>query len=537
MAIVHSHQFRAEQDFLLRRLKSVETSFHQDRRCMEGTRQSLLAQVQAWVTNNSMQNGEPNTYWIYGSPGIGKTWLAHSICASLDGVKHLAGAFFCQRDDPNLSEPRNILPTLIYKLAIIFPPFRSIVTESLRNNPNLTPESMQYSLFLDFIRKLSRSPKHTFAFVIDALDECGNARSRTGVLKVLTEAATQASWLKIIITSRPEVDIQQFFDDLTQPSYLPYDLVADEQATSDLRIFAQDRFSMVASKRHLRISPWPEPPLFDAIISRAAGLFIFIETFALALECCDNPTELLKATLQDPANAGLKSLYKLYSSILEARIVYRRTEFQRMIGVLLTTAPYRPLREEAIAELAGMDTSIVETWVDDLSSLLYRDKRHDRAIRIHHLSISDFFLSDDCPCDYRVNLREANVEMGISCLKTMLGQLRFNICGLENSRRANADITGLPSRIKQHISEPLQYSSLHWSNHLCFVPNNGDPRVLGGLREFFTGLSPLFWTEVLSIMGMVTIGAPSLRRLISWLKVSIAPPCGWFAPETDSRLL
>ena len=493
---------------------------------MEGTRQFLLENVQAWVTSNSGQKGEPNTYWIYGSPGIGKTWLAHSICASLDGNKQLAGAFFCQKDDPNLSEPRNILPTLIYKLAIIFPPFRSIVTESLRNNPNLTPESMQYSLFLDFIHKLSRPPKSTFAFVIDALDECGNARSRAGILKVLTEAATQASWLKIIITSRPEVDIQHFFDTLTQPSYLPYDLVADERATSDLRIFAQDRFSMVASKRHLRISPWPEPPLFDAVISRAAGLFIFIETFALALECCDDPTELLKATLQDPANAGLKSLYGLYSSILEARIVYRRAEFQRMIGVLLTTAPYRSLCEDTIAALAGIDTSIVETWVDALSSLLYRDKSVDGVIRIRHLSISDFFLSGDCPRDYRISPKGANVELGIACLNTMLGQLRFNICSLEDSRLANADITDLPSRIKQNISEPLQYSSLYWSNHLCAVRNNGDLRVLGGLEEFFGGLFPLFWTEVLSIMGMIPIGAPSLRRLISWLKVSIAPPCG-----------
>ena len=495
---------------------------------MEGTRRFLLEQIQDWVTNNSGQMGEPNTYWIYGSPGIGKTSLAHSICASLHGRGYLAGAFFCQRDDPSLSEPRNILPTLIYNLAILFPPFRGIVTESLRSDPNLTPESMQYSLFLEFISKLSRPPKHTFAFVIDALDECGNARSRAGILKVLIDAATQASWLKVIVTSRPEIDIQHFFDLLTQSSYLPYDLVTDANATEDLRVFAEDQLSMVATKRNLQIHPWPERPLFDAVIIRAAGLFIFIETFARALERCDNPTELLKATLQDPANAGLKSLYRLYSSILEARIVYRRAEFQRMIGVLLTTAPNRSLCEDTIADLAGMDISIVKTWVDDLSALLYRDKRVGGAIRIRHLSISDFFLSEDCPCDYQVSLKDANVQMGIACLETMLSQLRFNICGLEDSRLANADIGNLPYRIKQNISECLQYSSLYWSDHLCSVSNSGElrARLLAGLDNFFQGLSPLFWIEVLSLMGMVPVGAPSLRRLISWLEVSIAPLCG-----------
>jgi hypothetical protein len=179
--------------------------------------------------------------------------------------------------------------------------------------------------------------------------------------------------------------------------------------------------------------------------------------------------------------------------------VHSSAEFQRVIGVLLTTAPYRPLCEETIAELAGVDLSHVKTWVDDLSSLLYRDERVNGAIRVRHLSISDFFVSDDCPCDYQVNLQDANVQLGIACLKTMVRQLRFNICKLEDSRLANADVQDLHPRIKENISDPLQYSSRYWSNHLCFTPDNGNQAgVYGGLKEFFEGLYPLFWIEVLS---------------------------------------
>ena len=144
---------------MLSRLKSVRTSYHQDLRCMEGTRKSLLKKIMAWVASGPEQMYGGNTFWIYGSPGIGKTSLSHSICASLDDQEQLAGAFFCRRDDPELSEPRNILPTLIHKLAIILPPFRSIVADLLRKNPNVTPESMKHTLFLDFIRKLPRPPK------------------------------------------------------------------------------------------------------------------------------------------------------------------------------------------------------------------------------------------------------------------------------------------------------------------------------------------------------------------------------------------
>ena len=412
----------------------------------------------------------------------------------------------------------NILPTLIYELAIHFPPFRTIVAKHLRDDPKLTPESLKGSLFLDFIRSLPRHPEHTLVFVIDALDECGDAQSRPRLLKVLTKAAAQASWLKIIVTSRAEVDIQHFFDTLTRSSYLPYDLATDRDASTDLRAFARSQFDLVATRWHLD-TPWPEESDFNRVLSRANGLFIYVKTLVLSLERFEDPEESMKEALQDSAETGLESLYTLYSNILKTRIVYKKPEFQRMIGALLTTSPYRALCDETIAELAGVKPNLVKRWVDALSTLLYRDEAANRGIRVRHLSVYDFFVSDRC--DYQVNLRDADAQMGIACLNVMTAQLRFNICNLEDSRLANADIEDLPSRVKQNISDALQYSCLHWLNHLCFPPANRSQCVLV-LGRFFEGSHPLFWIEVLSVMGMVPIGVPSLRKLLSWVKVSLA---------------
>ena len=427
-----------------------------------------------------------------------------------------------------MSEPRNILPTFIHKLAILFPPFRTIVAKHLREDPNLTPESMNGALFLDFIRSLPRHPDHTLVFVIDALDECGDPRSRPGLLRVLTNAAAQAPWLKIIVTSRTEVDIQHFFNTLTQSTYLPYDLSTDQNASADLRTFARSQFDMVTSVWHLN-TPWPEESDFNRVISRANGLFIFIKTLSLALEHCEDPEESLKAALQDSAATGLESLYELYSSILKARIVHNKAQFQRMIGVLLTSSPYRALCDETIAELAGVKPNLVKRWVDALSSLLYRDEVANGGIRVRHLSVYDFFVSNHC--DYQVNVLDENVQLGIACLKTMFTELRFNICKLEDSRLANADIQDLPSRVKQNVSDPLQYSCLHWLSHLFLPPDSRDQRMLalGNLKKFFEGLYPLFWVELLSITGMVSIGVVGLRRLLSWIRVSTCRGCCWVA--------
>ena len=508
---------RVDQDLLLTRFKRVETGYDLKLCCMKGTRETLLNRIMTWAANESDTS---NIYWVHGLPGIGKTSLAHSICEQLHDKQRLAGAFFCQKDDAITSDIRNIIPTLISKLAEIFPPFRSIVADRLRSDPNLTSKSMKDSLFLDFIGNLSRHPKHTLVFVIDALDECGDDQNRPVLLKVLTEASSRAPWLKIIVTSRPEDEIQQFFNRLPQSAYSRYDLAKDQQAGADLQTFARSQFALVAQKWCLA-NTWPEQPLFDKVISQANGLFIFISTLVLILQQCEDPEETLKAALQDSAGTGLKPLYNLYSSVLKSRRVPNNVEFRQMIGVLLTAAPYRTLCEQSIAELAGVKPNLVEKWVNDLGSLLYRDPAANGGIRVLHLSISDFFVSDHCA--YQVNLEDANLQLGIACLKTMVKQLRFNICKLEDSRLANSDINDLPSRIKEHISDALQYSSLYWSNHLCFTPDNGDHCVWGMLEEFFGGLHVLFWVEVLSILGTVPIGAPCLRRVISWAKVSSAP--------------
>lgn len=95
----------ADEALLSGRLEVVKTNYDREFRCDD--RDSPRERVINWVSTRQ----ESRTYWIYGLPGIGKTSLAHSICATLHDKQWLAGAFFCRRDDEGLSDHKNILPS------------------------------------------------------------------------------------------------------------------------------------------------------------------------------------------------------------------------------------------------------------------------------------------------------------------------------------------------------------------------------------------------------------------------------------------
>jgi hypothetical protein len=101
----------------------------------------------------------------------------------------------------------------------------------------------------------------------------------------------------------------------------------------------------------------------------------------------------------------------------------------------------------------------------------------------------------------------------------MAEKLKFNICELETSCLPNADIQDLNNRVREKISDALQYSSIHWSNHLCsnLVPVGTTVSAL--LITFLRGVQLLYWLEVLSLMGRVPVAIWALRLLKAGFKV------------------
>jgi NACHT domain len=421
---------------------------------MQGTRTVVLDDIISWAVK-PVDRGSPahssssdNIFWLYGMPGLGKTSVANSLCHLLHNQRKLGGSFFCRRDDPILREPKRVLPTLIYRLAGMWSPYATLVAQALRDDPQLSSDSTRDELLIGPLKALQKHPTRTLVLAVDALDECGEPATRRALLRCLLSACSSVVWLKVIITSRPEHDITSFFDKNNIANRR--DLAMDAQASKDIRLFARTCMSSVGSNRHLP-SDWPGDKRLDQIVERSGGLFIFVETLYRLIDDPD-PEPLLAQVLDGESEGAKTELHKLYSTAIISPIGRRTDAFRSIIQAIVVVSTYRPLRDETLASLIGLEPRIVRSWVNELSSLLYRDGAEKDGVRVRHLSVLEFLTGPTCPPEYRVDLKRANAELGLRCLMTMTKELKFNICELETSCLFNSEIQDLGWPPIQHYA-------------------------------------------------------------------------------------
>ncbi|KAG8867951.1 hypothetical protein FRC20_004461 [Serendipita sp. 405] len=512
-----------DMKLLNERLQPVSAEYDPKHGCMEGTRQGTISRIISWtlesvgVGSSQGQSTTRNLLWLYGMSGTGKTSVANSICSHFHAQEKLGGSFFCRHDDSKLSNPDYVLSTLMCQLAETWSPFRKVLAEELRKDPKITPKSATADLLLKLLRPLRNYPPYPLVLVIDSLDECGDNSVPESMLREIFQLTWRISWLKIIITSRQWGVIGSFFDRSNRSGfghlYAFENLTTDNQTREDIRRFAEQQFSAFANAKYL----------VDDVVTRANGLFIVAEILCRLSKDKPNPQRYIAEILDGSPVDALGNLHKLYSSILESCVREDKAEYHTMMGTILAVASYRPLCAQTIAMLVGHQVATVETWVDSMSPLLYQDDQKNGAIRARNISITDFLTSSSCPEEIRVDIQQSHKKMALSCLDTMTWNLKFNICGLRNSFLSNEEVEDMKSRVKENISDELQYSCIHWSSHVALSGNPAHPAILAKLSEFFKDGRPLYWIETLSVMGMIPIGSSMLQHVLQWAKGSSIP--------------
>ncbi|CAE7135689.1 unnamed protein product [Rhizoctonia solani] len=512
-SVVDESTSMADLDRILSYLRPINPSgYNPDLACMNDTCEAILNRVLTWTQNR--ENGE-SIMWISGQPGTGKTAIAASLCQRLDSVQALAGSFFCQRGDSNLSTPLKVINSLICDIAMCCPAYAHEVAKAIRMTPKL--HNAHLSLRFEGLVKTplgrlkSLARPMTLVVVIDALNECGDRESRKHLMLKLYEMSRLVPWLKIIFTGRPTGDIQEYFQDHCPRGTMIQ--VHDYDASSDIRAYLQAQLGSLA-----RIGHWPHDTIGN-LCDMAEGVFLWAVMATQYITKYPLPALSRLRRLLDGHRALVSDHFdQLYTQTLEVILEDGNEEtkdaYLRCISVILVTSKQESISTSDLHDFllaaTGVNQTIFNQILTEFGPLLC--VKDGRPTSFYHSSFVDYITNASRSGKFHIQLDQYNAECAQFCFRVMQRDLKFNICGLQTSHIPNSEVPDLKLRVQSHIGPALRYACTHWLSHFTTSPN---PGLVVSVKELFNGPQLMYWIEVLSLLGRLDAVMEQLPKLIS----------------------
>jgi len=475
---------------------------------MTGTRVGVLSKFIAWVKDDPL-----SILWLSGMAGTGKTSIAVTLCRMLraDPAVCLGGGFFCSRSAGSIArtDVRRIIPTLAILLASRSPEFAESLVAALERD-----DSLGHKPVVDQIGPLLRLPLEALGsssrpvvFVIDALDECRNERELAELLRLLADLECNAK-VKFILTSRPEMRIRD--TPISNPAHstvLQLHTVTVDEVTSDIRLYVGGTLNDAAPE-----GTWYTDHDIDALVQLCGGLFIFASTVLLYVLDPDDDDErhdrLHRATsaivTSTAATAAVDKIYEIVLTEASRSDVVDSDELEKMKRILACILIARaPLSVEALAELIETKPGRLRASLRRLHSLVYLPSDDKQlGLTTLHASFGDY-LHDRAPQHLKISTTLGHDVLARGCLRRLgWNDLHFNISRSRSSSEPNAGVA------PDWIPVSLFYACLHWAHHIDAASKRAafDADIGRIFRAKF-----LFWLEVLSVTGKISLASGLLR--------------------------
>jgi len=358
--------------------------------------------------------------------------------------------------------------------------------------------------------------------VIDALDECGGLRhdaseqrDHSALLRTL-QRWVKVDYLKrfkLVITSRKENRITKIFpESISVHINIPSgnDVKSGDSAFKDIHAFLESRLENMGMKRTLI------GKALNYLVPGAASIFVWATTVANFLE---RDPEGRLAMLEKGDGKGLKGLYPLYSTIIEASFGHDLEEEEiRAVASVMGAMIFakEPLGDDVLIMLPGVkDPGSDADRLGLIRKGLVSVIESGPVLRFHHRSFEDFLLSlhfrTEHPELLAIQDRDHQQhQLTVLCLRALVSShLHFNMCSLESSIVKNVDIQ---ATTRSSITRLLSYSCQYWADHLVNTPSD---ETLMKAVKFVIYEKLLFWLEVMSLLGKAHEGALILRRVLA----------------------
>ena len=396
---------------LIGKIRTLCAKFH------SGTKQWIFDKLSRWFHSK-----ESSVMILSAGPGVGKSVLSAKICQLYKESRQLAACHFCDFRTSDYRDPHKILQSLACQMCDNVDGFREVLTKALAREHSRQTLSDAFRIFFnDPLHALNRN--EPMLIVIDALDE-SKTDTKSEFLELISEEFFQLpKWIKIFITSRPELQVKKKLEHLDPLEILP----DDEQHKHDLKQFM--KFCL----------PEVSVPNVESLVNKCEGSFLY--AFYLVNEVkqkleIDNVDKYVPQSISGFYKKQFKRLkteLQRYEQNTEVSIFKR---FLNVVAASQEPLPFRTLF--TCLGLSNEEFEIRETIIGIMSEILpvYED-----CLTVFHKSLCDWLKLDG----YEEHAYAADVAHGEKRL--------WRAC-----KKVYMDIASLSSVVKFQMSLEKRYA-------------------------------------------------------------------------------
>jgi tetratricopeptide (TPR) repeat protein len=338
----------------------------------------LFRRIDDWLAD---PHGAP-VFWITGGPGSGKSAIAAYLCARRPEV---AAFHICKFSSSLKADPAQAVRSIAWQLSTQLPNYFT----RLVNIPNLEDacETRDASTLFDLliIQPLHNlpAPDHVVIVVIDAVDEATRLGNNELAGFLANETARLPDWMRLIVTSRPEIEVTQHLQSLD-----PLTLAADStENTEDIVDYIQTYIAPHAAEGAISAGS------LASLLDTSQQNWLYIEWIRRELEA-----ERLSLSKPEEFPRGLGGFYcQFFKRRIPDPDEYKR--FCRPFLELEAAACEPPLKED-LARALNWTQYTLNDVLRTLGSLLDRAGQH---VCLFHRSVRDWLMDPALAGDYLVD--------------------------------------------------------------------------------------------------------------------------------------
>ena len=330
----------------------------------EGTRQWFFDELSRWFAD-----GGSRVMIVTAGPGIGKSVLSAKVCQDYSENKQLAGCHFCDFKTSDSNNPSRILESLASQMCDNVNGFRDKLTGIVCRNHS------RDSLWNAF-RVLLSEPLHALdrpepmLIVVDALDESKTDDMSEFLELISDEFPVLPEWIKILITSRPELQVKKKLEHFNPLEILPQ----DDNQKEDLKCFVK------SSLPHFKVDS------IDSLVFWCQGSFLYAYYMVKELKEIDPEVEL---NFRDYAPKGISGFYeRQFERLRKGLQQHDRGILKRFVNVVASSRASLPIRILLkCMKLSDEKYEIRNTIINMMSEIF---PVHDNCLTIYHKSLIDW---------------------------------------------------------------------------------------------------------------------------------------------------